>query len=209
MVQQTPGVYIIEKNAFPNSVVEVATAVPVFIGHTKQATYDNRDLSNKPIRVTSFSEFELYFGGGYFASFVLKSEAEAETDKESRLVESIPIQLWDKTTQYLVPTGKLFYLYNSIRLFYQNGGATCYIISIGSYQSGDSTKDDFVKAIDALVYESEPTMIVCPDALRLDEPDYYTVATTMLAHCATYLNRIALIDVYYGAVQSRGTLRKR
>lgn len=25
---KTPGVYIVEKNAFPNSVVEVATAVP-------------------------------------------------------------------------------------------------------------------------------------------------------------------------------------
>lgn len=31
---KTPGVYIIEKNAFPNSVVEVATAIPAFIGHT-------------------------------------------------------------------------------------------------------------------------------------------------------------------------------
>ena len=26
---KTPGVYIIEKNAFPNSVVEVATALPL------------------------------------------------------------------------------------------------------------------------------------------------------------------------------------
>ena len=29
MPMKTPGVYIVEKNAFPNAVVEVATAVPV------------------------------------------------------------------------------------------------------------------------------------------------------------------------------------
>ena len=38
---KTPGVYIIEKNAFPNSVVEVATAIPAFIGHTQFARDGN------------------------------------------------------------------------------------------------------------------------------------------------------------------------
>lgn len=31
-----PGVYVVENNAFPNEVVEVATAVPVFIGYTEK-----------------------------------------------------------------------------------------------------------------------------------------------------------------------------
>ena len=35
---KTPGVYIVEKNAFPNSVVEVTTAVPAFIGYTANTT---------------------------------------------------------------------------------------------------------------------------------------------------------------------------
>ena len=35
----TPGVYIDELNAFPNSVVPVATAVPAFIGYTPTAAY--------------------------------------------------------------------------------------------------------------------------------------------------------------------------
>ena len=42
---KTPGVYIIEKNAFPNSVVEVATAIPAFIGHTQFARDGNKDLT--------------------------------------------------------------------------------------------------------------------------------------------------------------------
>ena len=41
---KTPGVYIVEKNAFPNSVVQVATAVPAFIGYTESATLGNLSL---------------------------------------------------------------------------------------------------------------------------------------------------------------------
>lgn len=36
-VLATPGVYIDEKSAFPNSAVPVPTAVPVFIGYTEKA----------------------------------------------------------------------------------------------------------------------------------------------------------------------------
>ena len=35
---KTPGVYITEKRAFADSVVEVATAVPAFIGYTEMAS---------------------------------------------------------------------------------------------------------------------------------------------------------------------------
>ncbi len=31
-ITQAPGVYVVEKNAFPNFVVEVGTAIPAFIG---------------------------------------------------------------------------------------------------------------------------------------------------------------------------------
>jgi phage tail sheath protein FI len=60
---KTPGVYIVEQNAFPNSVVEVATAVPAFIGHTQFADYKGSSLSNKALRISSMAEFEVHFGG--------------------------------------------------------------------------------------------------------------------------------------------------
>ena len=44
---KTPGVYIVEKNAFPNSVVAVPTAVPAFIGHTRFAMDGTKDLKKK------------------------------------------------------------------------------------------------------------------------------------------------------------------
>ncbi len=63
MAMKTPGVYIVEKNAFPNSVVEVATAVPAFIGHTQVAHHDGHDLTGKPWRISSMAEYERDFGG--------------------------------------------------------------------------------------------------------------------------------------------------
>lgn len=63
VVMKTPGVYIVEKNAFPNSVVEVATAVPAFIGYTEKAENGGKSLSMVPWRITSMSEFRQYFGG--------------------------------------------------------------------------------------------------------------------------------------------------
>src|SRR5215469_4519942 len=62
-VMKTPGVYIVEQNAFPNSVVEVATAVPAFIGYTEKADNGGKSLSNQGWRITSMSEYRQYFGG--------------------------------------------------------------------------------------------------------------------------------------------------
>jgi phage tail sheath protein FI len=40
---QTPGVYINEISAFPNSVVPVATAVPAFVGYTMTAEGEDEE----------------------------------------------------------------------------------------------------------------------------------------------------------------------
>ena len=60
---KTPGVYIVEKDAFPNSVVEVATAVPAFVGYTQFADNKGKPLLNKPWRISSMAEFVSFFGG--------------------------------------------------------------------------------------------------------------------------------------------------
>src|ERR1700728_4246254 len=74
---KTPGVYIVEKNAFPNSVVEVATAVPAFIGYTEKAVNQGRALLNTPWRITSMSEFITYYGNAPSPKFEIKSAAPA------------------------------------------------------------------------------------------------------------------------------------
>lgn len=199
MEQKTPGVYINEINAFPNSVVGVATAIPVFIGYTEQASYKGESLTGKARRVESMKEFESYFGGAAITKFNLEvvtstasptvakdaeekdAAADAATGTDAApaakaLIAPVTLRLSDRNTYALVPTSKVFYLYNSIRLFYQNGGSTCYVISIGDYaDAGTPDKQLFFDALETLMYEQEPTMIVAPDALLLPEDDYYSV----------------------------------
>ena len=70
-VMKTPGVYIVEQSAFPNSIVEVATAVPAFIGYTERADNKGKTLKNTPWRISSLAEYHQYFGMAPTAKFVI------------------------------------------------------------------------------------------------------------------------------------------
>ena len=90
---KTPGVYIVEKNAFPNSVVEVATAVPAFIGYTEKADNKGKSLAGKPWRITSMAEYINYFGGPPPAvgAHHAKRDAEQVRAQRARLVQRLPV----------------------------------------------------------------------------------------------------------------------
>src|SRR5690606_8163930 len=106
---KTPGVYINEIDAFPPSVAQVATAVPAFVGYTAKGP-------TVPTRITSFMEFEELFGGApQPASVAVELDANLMPTNNTTVTES------------------KYKLYNSLRLFYSNGGGICYIVSIGSY----------------------------------------------------------------------------
>ena len=168
---KTPGVYINEINAFPNSVVEVPTAVPAFIGYTETAP-----TPNVPTRLSSLAEYLLLFGGGPKTNFTYS--------------KGNPVAA--------VEAGK-FLLYPGIRLFFDNGGGPCWIVSIGkSDPSTAKKKDDFVQALTALEKIQEPTMLVAPDAVLLDRPGWQEVCQQMLAHCAKMQSRVSIFDIYDG-----------
>lgn len=180
----TPGVYIKEKNAFGYSVVQTPTAIPCFIGYTEKATRGRDSLLNKPTRVTSMKEFVNLFGGGPKTTFSVK--AKGDNDYELKV---------DKNTQ--------FNTYNSIRLFYANGGGTCYVISVGDYNSPINPKDlnnpETGGGLTALLTEQEPSMVVVPDATLLDKGSCYGLYQEVLRHCgADTKSRFAILDVYDG-----------
>ena len=120
---KTPGVYLVEKDAFPGSVVEVATAIPAFIGYTEKAEYNGKDLTNKPFRITSFAEYLNIFGGAPSVRFTYGAAA-AEASSEAAEGES-EAKSDDKKSVLKAKT--MFRLYDSMRIFFQNGGAACYI----------------------------------------------------------------------------------
>lgn len=185
---KTPGVYIAETKAFPHSVVEVATAVPAFIGYTEKALNGTKSLANKPIRISSMSEFSHYFGLAPTPIFGL---AEATVPNDNTLC------IGAKFYQLSHDSGKNL-LYYAMMLFYQNGGGPCYIVSVGCYDD-DVDGAKLMAGIDQLIKEQEPTILVIPEAVLLGEDDCIAVQQAALAHCGGKMrNRVAILDVWQG-----------
>ncbi|MCP5003929.1 MAG: phage tail sheath family protein [Planctomycetes bacterium] len=184
---KTPGVYIVEKNAFPNSVVEVATAVPAFIGHTETCSNGGKSLLNKPWRITSIAEYHKFYGGAPDPLFEISESSDGNED------------LVCNGTGYNVnQSGGMYILYYSMLMFFQNGGGACYIVSIGDYKT-DLDPDRFSDGIKQLIKEQEPTMVVIPEAILLAEEDCISVQQASLQHCGYKMkNRISILDVYDG-----------
>lgn len=190
---KTPGVYIVEKNAFPNSVVEVATAVPAFIGHTQIADNRNKPLSMKPWRISSMAEYHQYFGFAPFPRFTI-----AEKTDPSALAA---FRQAGKDYVLTMPEGKDgggYLMYSALRHFFQNGGGPCYIVSVGDYDQ-DLDADKFKAGIEELLKEQEPTMVVIPEAIKFKKEVCIDLQQAMLAHCGDKMrNRVAILDIWGG-----------
>jgi hypothetical protein len=186
-VMKTPGVYIVEKDAFPSSVVEVATAVPAFIGYTETADDRGKPLAMQPRRISSLAEFDRYFGGAPQPRFKINAVAAGSTITQG------------SQGYALEQVSRRYRLYYGMRHFFQNGGGPCYIVSVGGY--GDAIAGDALRSgIATLAKEQEPTMVVVPDAVSLDEENCIEVQKAMLAHCGNprQRNRFAILDIWGG-----------
>ncbi|MBC7425155.1 MAG: phage tail sheath family protein [Bacteroidia bacterium] len=187
----TPGVYIEEKNAFPSSAVAVETAVPVFIGYTDIAEWNGKSLQKIPTRITSFSEYAERFGGAFHAKFKL-TEPDPAVKQDTFSVDG---------KQMVIEYNKnnIAYMFNSIRLFYNNGGGPAYILSVGTYNGKSELEikqDDFGDAVfEILKKESEPTLVVIPDAIALGDGCYKNIYTKVLQHCSDMQSRFGIFDV--------------
>jgi uncharacterized protein len=193
---KAPGVYINELNAFPNSVVAVETSLPIFIGYTQIAEQDGKSLLLKPIRISSLLEYENYFGKGFHAKFTIVDAT--PTNNETVFV------LNGNKKQAIINTNNKLIFYNCIKLFYQNGGAHCYIMSVGTYADKpngmliDAT--DFVgnatmpNVFTLLENETAPTLIVLPDVINMGIAAY-PIYKMALAHCEKMQSRFAILDV--------------
>lgn len=212
----TPGVYINELNAFPNSVVPVATAVPAFIGYTPTAVYEGKSYLNKPTKITSFADFQAIF---CYANPAPPAPPAKQYSPEYYLVaqKAQPAKgdyvVIDGTFYSIVPDpNTIYYLYNSIRLFYENGGADAYIVSVGSYGAPSKTPgnpgdqivnpnvqlNDLMNGLALLKNEQEPTMYIFPEATLLSVANNGTLMQEALLQCTEMQTAIAIFDVIGG-----------
>lgn len=178
---KTPGVYTEEIPKFPPSIAPVETAIPAFIGYTQKADkVKPGDLINIPTKIGSIAEYELYFGEGYTP-------------------DVIDVKLDDNKNFKSATIANAFYMYDSLRLFYTNGGGDCYIVSTGTYDAAGKIAGDFTgteKGVMALEKEDEPTILVFPDnSLLTTGTDFYTVYKAALSQCGTLKDRVGLFHV--------------
>ncbi len=179
MNYKTPGVYVEEISVFPPSVAEVATAIPAFIGYTEKAKFKGKDLARTAVEVSSLIEFHERFGKG--PAIVIDKVALAENNTVSEV---------ETTTTYP--------LYDSIRLYFANGGGRCYIVSVGQY--GKSPKDeikkeDILAGLAVIAKEDEPTMLLFPDATMLSGTKLYELQQEALKQAATLGDRFVIMDL--------------
>lgn len=182
---KTPGVYVEEISTLPPSVGQVPTAIPAFIGYTEHARKNGKDVIRTPIHITSMLEFREIFGGNPDpGKITVKMEA-------------------DGTGVNDVDFENQYYLFDSMRMFYANGGGECYIISVGLYGE-DIEMEKLQEGVDILYSNDHPTMLVMPDAMLLEKKgDCYTLQQSMLMQCNDMQDRFAILDVFKGDVSRK------
>ena len=179
----TPGVFVEEIGAFPPTIVGVETAVPVFIGYTERAERNGEPCPLVPVRIASLADYDAVFGGAY--SYLHTLTAVAPGTAGSVMIGAACVR---------PDLAQRYDLFNSLRLFYANGGGNCYVVSVGSYQDAPS-QEAFAAGLAAVRDLAGPTMLVIPEAVRLAPGAYAAVIQAMLTQCVNKQDRVAILDV--------------
>ncbi len=212
----SPGVYTNEVNAFPNGVVPVATAVPAFIGYTPQASYNGKPYQNVPMKISSFAEFRAIY---CLPDMPVPATPAKQYSPQYYLVQqkSEPagqsyLSIDGNYYAVLPDPGTIYYLYNSLRIFYDNGGGDAYIVSVGGYGApsgkpmgvGDALVNpnvrlnDLTNGLKLLLNNPEPTMYICPEATLLSVADNATLMQAMLLQCTQMQTAMSIFDIIGG-----------
>lgn len=194
MALKTPGVYVEEIATFPPSVVAVETAVPAFIGYTEKALdEDGNSLEFVPTRIRSLLEYKQYFGGDFVPD---NYRVTLDTSSDNAVTAVVARNSSD--------TARRYYMYATLRHFYANGGGTCYIVSVGSYEddpaAGDaSIPSGLIGGMSRLERLDEPTLILFPDGVSLAAAaDLGSVQVAAMAQCAKLQDRFTVMDLMNG-----------
>ena len=182
---KTPGVYIEEISKFPPSIAQVETAIPAFVGYTDKAVIDSVDFHAEgiiePIKIKSFPDFEFVFGG-----------AANPTTIEIDLNE-------DNSVKKAVVNG-VNLLYDSMRMFYANGGGDCYVVSVGKHNNNVSqiNKDQLLNGLKSIEKVDQPTLLVVPESVHLTPANAGEIHVEMLSQCNKLQDRFSVLDVVNG-----------
>lgn len=186
------GFYIGEKSNILPIITSVETSVPAFIGYTEKAGDDEKSLLLKPKRISSLLEYEEYFGG------------RSSIDNITVILNDTPTR---EVQEITIPNTEHYLLYDSLRLFFANGGGDCFIVSVGLYgtvpsygDEGDPYNSGLRNGLKALETYDEPTLILFPDAVNVvtdgsDDPGFYHLQQMALQQCGELQDRFCIFDL--------------
>lgn len=181
----TPGVYVQEIPSLPPSVAEVETAIPAFVGYTEKADrFAPGDLKMIPTKISGLSDYQLFFGG-----------PPVETnDSVSIAVKDYGGNKYDVAITQDLTKKSNYNMYYSLQHFYDNGGGTCYIISVGLYGAAPGTikQADLDKGLALVKDIDEVTLLSIPESPVSD--NYAALVNAMILQASTLEDRFALID---------------
>jgi len=196
---KTPGVYVEEISTLPPSVAGVATAIPAFFGYTEKGT----DKVATVKRINTMLEYNQHFGGAPVSAYTIETQQDPNITLEPKDPKT-DVQVIKKITR---EAEKGFLLYYAVSHYFKNGGGSCYIISVGNYDS-TIAPEDFDRGMAALEKEDEPTLIVLTDGVKLPPADYYTLCQSALALCQKLGDRFSILDVLAGDTDAKSFREK-
>lgn len=124
---------------------------------------------NTPVAISSLLEYQNIFGKG-------------------------PTLTVDAVTKKV--SGQEFAMYDSMRLFFDNGGADCFVISLGDYSKKPDSAEYYKNAIDKLEEADEVTIVLFPDAAPLLPISALAeIQCYALNKCEYLKNRFAILDL--------------
>jgi phage tail sheath protein FI len=188
-----PGIYSAENPVLTPQVVEVDTTLPAFVGYTDKATgKEEKNLMLVPTKINSMREFENFFGFPFENCMELTIDLDSSDGYCLSRFEECPLQ---------------YILYYSVKIYFENGGGPCYIISVDTYQNPQqvllrrpfgSSNAGLLDGLHQLADIPDLSLIVIPEAIKLSSDDFSLLVQAALLQCHSLGNRFAIFDFYNG-----------
>lgn len=182
MTYKTPGIYLRDLTPPQPADPLIESALPAFIGYT-QFVPESGTL--QPFRIKNLTHYESLFGANY--------------QPESYFADVLP----DGETLAATGADRQFFLYESLRMYFDNGGGDCFVVSVGGYhdlvvlgKSDGNTPSGLLGGLKALEKVDEVTLLLFPDAVGLfSDTELGQLQMAALSHCAKVKNCFLIADI--------------
>lgn len=182
-----PGVYVEEIPSGVGFITQQQTSVAAFVGYTEKSEYNGQLVPhNTPAKINSFFEYLHRFGEPYAEDYSIIQTVTSSGSLHLQLQDPVEFSPFNMNYQ--------------IQLFFDNGGKSCYVVSIGTYEQARNTVGFIINqaalktGLEALESVDDANLILVTEAISLTSAERILLFEALLSHCKK-LDRFALLDV--------------